>query len=52
MKAVGDPEAEKVSFPEIIEATRNSTGKMQGYKKELTDEQIKVSVVYFRTYLK
>lgn len=36
----------------MIEATRNGVARMQGYKSELTDQQIKDAVDYFRSFIK
>ena len=52
VKPVTDPDVKKMSLPDMLEATRNGVGKMQGYKKDLTEEQIKASVLYFRSFIK
>ena len=52
VKAVTDPEVRKLTEAEMIEFARNGSGKMQAYKGELTNAQIKGSVDYFRTFLK
>jgi mono/diheme cytochrome c family protein len=52
VKPLTDPEIRKMTEAEMIEMTRNGIGKMQAWKGELTDAQIKGSVAYFRTFLK
>jgi mono/diheme cytochrome c family protein len=52
VKPVSDPEVRKLTEAEMIELTRNGVGKMQPYKGELTDAQIKASVDYFRRFIK
>jgi mono/diheme cytochrome c family protein len=52
VKPVSDPDVKKISEAQMIELTRNGTGKMQGYKDELTSAQIKDSVAYFRAFIK
>jgi hypothetical protein len=36
----------------MIELTRKGVGKMQAYKDDQTDQQIKDSVAYFRSFIK
>ena len=52
VKPVTDADVRKQSLAEMIEQTRNGVGKMQGYKNDLTSDQIKASVIYFRSFLK
>jgi mono/diheme cytochrome c family protein len=52
VKPATDPEVKKLSEAELIELTRNGAGRMQPYKGELTDAQIKASVDYFRRFIK
>jgi mono/diheme cytochrome c family protein len=52
VKPVTDPEVIKLTEPEMIQMVRNGAGKMQAYKGDLTDAQIKGSVDYFRTFMK
>jgi mono/diheme cytochrome c family protein len=52
VKPIGNPEVKKLTEAEMIQMTRDGVAKMQAYKGELTDAQIKASVVYFRTFLK
>lgn len=52
VKPISDPAVKKYTLAEMIELTRNGMGKMQAYKGDLTDQQIKDSVVYFRSFLK
>jgi mono/diheme cytochrome c family protein len=52
VKPISDPEVKRMSLQEMIEATRNGMGKMQPYKGNLSDAEIKGSVEYFRTFLK
>ena len=52
VKPVSEPEVKKLSEAEMIALTRNGVGKMQSYKDELTDAQIKASVEYFRKFIK
>jgi mono/diheme cytochrome c family protein len=47
-----DPAVKKYTRQEMIDFTRNGIGKMQAYKNDLTDEQIKDSVDYFRLFIK
>jgi mono/diheme cytochrome c family protein len=52
VKPVTDPEVQKFTEAQMVEATRNGMGKMQPYKGKLTDAQINDAVTYFRTFLK
>jgi mono/diheme cytochrome c family protein len=52
VKPVTDPDVIKLTEPEMIQMVRLGSGKMQPYKSDLTDVQIKISVDYFRTFLK
>jgi mono/diheme cytochrome c family protein len=52
VKPVTDPEVKKLTEAEMIEMVRNGRGKMQAYKGELTDAQIRGSVDHFRAFLK
>jgi cytochrome c6 len=52
VKPITDPEIKKLTAAGMIQLTRDGVGKMQSYKGELTDAQIKDSVDYFRTFLK
>jgi hypothetical protein len=52
VRAATDPAVKKMSEADMIAATRNDVGKMQPFKGKLTDEQIKDSVDYFRTFVK
>jgi mono/diheme cytochrome c family protein len=52
VKPVSDPSVRNMPEEEMVEATRKGMGKMQGYKSELNDAQIKSVVAYFRTFVK
>jgi mono/diheme cytochrome c family protein len=52
VKPVADPEVMKLTEPEMIQMVRLGSGKMQAYKGDLTDAQIKGSVDYLRTFMK
>jgi mono/diheme cytochrome c family protein len=52
VKPVSDPEVKKLTEVEMIAYTRNGAGKMQAYRGELTDAQIKGSVDYLRSFIK
>ena len=52
VKPVTDPLVRNMSRAEMIASTEKGMGKMQGYKGDLTDEQIRAVVVYFRTFIK
>jgi cytochrome c6 len=43
------PEVAKMTDAELIEATKKGKGKMQGYDKKLTDDQIKSLIKYIRS---
>jgi mono/diheme cytochrome c family protein len=52
VRPVNDPAVKQLSEAEMIEMVRHGSGKMQAYKDELTDAQIKSAVDYFRTFIK
>jgi mono/diheme cytochrome c family protein len=52
VKPVNDPKVLKLTEPEMIQIVRVGAGKMQAYKGDLTEAQIKGAVVYFRTFMK
>ena len=52
VKPITDPSVRNMSRAQMIEATQKGMGKMQGYKDELTDAEIKSSVDYFRSFIK
>ena len=52
MKPATDPALKKMSQADMIAATSNGLGKMQPFKGKLTEDQIKASVDYFRTFVK
>jgi mono/diheme cytochrome c family protein len=52
VKPVTDPEVMKLTEPEMTQMVRVGGGRMQVYKGDLTDAQIKGSVDYFRTFMK
>lgn len=52
VKPINDGEVKRISEAAMIEMTRNGVGKMQAYKGDLTDAQIKESVEYFRLFIK
>jgi len=52
VKPVTDPEVLKLTEPQMIQMVRVGIGKMQPYKGDLTDAQIKGSVDYFRTFMR
>jgi cytochrome c6 len=52
VKPVSDPEVRAMTEAQMISAVRNGAGKMQPYKDNLTDAQIRDAVEYFRTFLK
>lgn len=52
VKPVTDPAVKKLTEQEMIETVLKGTGKMQPYKGDLTDAQIKGSVDYLRTFIK
>ena len=52
VKPATDPEVQKMSEAQMIDAVHNGMGKMQPYKDKLTDAQIKEAVEYFRTFTK
>ena len=52
VKPATDPDVKKQTEAQMIDAVRSGSGKMQGYKDKLSDEQIKEVVTYFRTFVK
>jgi cytochrome c6 len=52
VKMAMDPSVKRMSEAEMISAVRDGQGKMRAYKGTLTDQQIKESVDYFRTFVK
>ena len=52
VKPVSDPGVRKLTEAEMIELALNGKGKMQSWKNELTNAQIKATVDYFRTFIK
>jgi cytochrome c6 len=52
MKSVADPTVKKLTEAQMIDATKNGSGRMTSFKGKLTDAQIKDSVDYFRTFIK
>ncbi len=52
IKPASDPSVKKMNEAEMIAAVRDGQGKMRAYKASLSDEQIKASVDYFRTFVK
>ena len=52
VKPVTDPYVRKYTRAEMIDLTRNGVGRMQAYKGDLTDQQIKDSVDYFYLFIK
>jgi mono/diheme cytochrome c family protein len=51
VKPITDPEVKKLSTADMIELTRSGVGKMQPYKGELRDGEIKAAVGYFRSFI-
>jgi mono/diheme cytochrome c family protein len=52
VKPISDPEVKKLTEAEMIQTVRAGSGKMQPYKDELTDAQIKATVDYLRSFAK
>lgn len=52
VKPVTDPGVIKLTEPDMVQMVRLGIGRMQPYKGDLTDAQIKNSVDYFRTFMK
>ena len=52
VKPVTDPAVKGMSKEQMIDITRNGSGKMPAFKGKLTDGEIKDSVSYFRTLIK
>jgi cytochrome c6 len=49
VKDFHSPEVQKQSDTELIEITKQGKGKMPGYDKKLTDDQIKQLIKYIRS---
>jgi mono/diheme cytochrome c family protein len=52
VKPASDPSVKSLSEAQMIAVTSDGKGKMPAYKGKLTDQQIKDSVDYFRTFAK
>ena len=52
VKPASDPSVKSLTEAQMIADTTNGKGKMSAYKGKLTDQQIKDSVDYFRTFAK
>jgi len=52
VKPATDPDVKKMTEADMIAAVNNGMGKMQAFKGKLTDDQIKQSVEFFRTFAK
>jgi mono/diheme cytochrome c family protein len=52
VKPITDPSVTKLSLTEMIDATKNGSGKMQAFKNSLSETEIKDSVTFFRTFMK
>jgi cytochrome c6 len=52
VKPATDPDVKKMSEADMVAAVTNGMGKMQAFKGKLTDDQIKQSVEFFRTFAK
>ncbi len=52
VKPVTDPSVKKYTRAEMIDLTRNGVARMQAYKGDLTDQQIRDSVDYLRSFIK
>jgi mono/diheme cytochrome c family protein len=52
VKPVTDAAVTKLTEPEMVQMVRVGMGKMQPYRGDLTDEQIRGSVDYLRTFMK
>jgi mono/diheme cytochrome c family protein len=52
VKPASDPSVKSLSEAQMIAVTNDGKGKMPAYKGKLTDQQIKDSVDYFRTFAK
>lgn len=51
-RPITDPDVKKLSATLMFEYTRDGKDKMRPFKGKLTDEEIRESVAYFRTFLK
>jgi cytochrome c6 len=49
VKAVSDPDIQKLTAEQMFDSTKNGKGKMTAFKDKLTDQQIKDSVTYYRS---
>jgi len=52
VKPITDPDVQKQTEAQMIEAVTNGSGKMQAFKGKLTDAQIKDAVDFFRSFIK
>jgi len=52
VKPITDPDVRKMSEAEMIEVVRKGGGRMEAYKGSLTEDQIKATVEYYRSFLK
>ncbi|HUB51664.1 MAG TPA: cytochrome c [Terracidiphilus sp.] len=52
VKPASDPSVKAHSEDEMIAITANGKDKMPAFKGKLSDEEIKTSVEYFRTFMK
>ncbi len=52
VKPATDPDVKKMTEADMIAAVTNGSGKMQAFKGKLTEDQIKQSVEFFRTFAK
>src|SRR5215469_17374255 len=50
VKPANDPDYKKASEADMIAAVKNGKGKMKAFAGKLTDDQIKSSVEYFRSF--
>jgi len=52
VKPVNAHEIKELTAAQMFTAVKNGKGKMQPFKGKLTDEEIKSSVAYYRTFIK
>ncbi len=52
VKPTTDPEIRQMSEATMFTVVRNGSGRMQSWKSDLSDSQIKAVVSYFRTLIK
>ena len=52
VRSVNDPAVRASDEAQMTETTRNGVGRMQAFRGELTDAQIKDAVTYFRALAK